>query len=85
MESEALPLVGLQTLRVGDCAVVRRVNSPNSNLRRRLLEMGLVTGSKISLVRFAPLGDPLEISLRGYRLSLRKEEASRVLVERIVE
>ncbi len=47
----------------------------------RLREMGLITGTKVTLVRTAPLGDPLEIKVRGYNLTLRKTEAAHVLVE----
>jgi ferrous iron transport protein A len=47
----------------------------------RLLEMGLTEGEPISLLTIAPLGDPLEFSVRGYRLSLRRSEAQRVLIE----
>ncbi len=46
----------------------------------RLMEMGLTEGEEISVVGFAPLGDPVEYSIRGYRLSLRKSEAQRVSV-----
>ena len=46
----------------------------------RLLEMGLTPGTEFSLLGFAPLGDPMEIEVRGYRLSLRKSEAARVSV-----
>jgi ferrous iron transport protein A len=47
----------------------------------RLMEMGLIPGSHVALMGVAPLGDPLELELRGYRLSLRKSEAARVQVE----
>lgn len=50
-------------------------------LRRRLLEMGLVPGTTITALRRAPLGDPLELSVRGYLLSLRIEQAKLVSVE----
>lgn len=46
----------------------------------RLLEMGLVPGTEIRVIGFAPLGDPVEIEVRGYRLSVRKSEAAHVLV-----
>lgn len=48
--------------------------------RGRLLEMGLLVGTPIQLVRFAPLGDPVEIKVRGYNLTLRKHEAELILV-----
>ena len=47
----------------------------------RLMEMGLTEGAEIELIGFAPLGDPVEFLIRGYRLSLRKAEASRVTID----
>jgi ferrous iron transport protein A len=44
------------------------------------MEMGLLVGTQVKLIRFAPLGDPVEIGLRGYHLTLRKQEAEQVLV-----
>jgi len=52
-------------------------------LKRRLLSMGVLPGTEISLEAIAPLGDPIEVKVRGYRLSLRKEEARAIVVERI--
>jgi ferrous iron transport protein A len=49
----------------------------------RLLEMGLTEGEEVTLLGFAPLGDPIEFSVRGYRVSLRGLEAERVLVEAV--
>ena len=51
--------------------------------RQRLLEMGLTVGAQFEVVRFAPMGDPIEVKVRGYHLSLRKNEAAGVLVARI--
>ena len=48
----------------------------------RLMEMGLTEGEEIRLIDFAPLGDPIEFTIRGYRLSLRANEARRVLIRR---
>ena len=50
-------------------------------IHRRLLDMGLVTGSDIEMERVAPLGDPIEVKIKGYHLSLRKEEAVSIQVE----
>ncbi len=52
-------------------------------MRQRLLEMGLIKGTMIELIRFAPLGDPMEVRVRGYRLSIRKGEAKAVIVKRV--
>jgi len=51
--------------------------------RQRLLEMGLTIGAEFEVVRFAPMGDPLEIKVRSYRLSLRKREAAGILIARL--
>ena len=60
---------------VGDIAVVTNV-SGSGQLRKRMLDLGLTRGAKVELIRIAPLGDPIEIQLRGYRLTLRKSEAA---------
>jgi ferrous iron transport protein A len=52
--------------------------------RQRLQEMGLIRGTVVRFVRAAPLGDPIEIRVRGYSLSLRRQEADGVIVEREV-
>lgn len=51
----------------------------------RLMEMGLIDGENIEVLGFAPLGDPIEFLIRGYRLSLRKNEARRIVVEPIAD
>lgn len=50
------------------------------DLRQRLLEMGLTAGAEFEVIRFAPLGDPIDIKVRGYHLTLRKREAAGILV-----
>jgi ferrous iron transport protein A len=67
-------------MRAGQVATIIDISGSDS-IAMRLMEMGLTDGERIELVGFAPLGDPLEVSIRGYRLSLRKVEAQRVLVE----
>lgn len=52
-------------------------------LSARLLEMGLTPGVELSVVGVAPLGDPLELELRGYRLSVRRSEAARICIDRL--
>lgn len=69
----------LSALAVGTPAVVAEINLPPAS-KARLMEMGLLNGTSIELVRFAPLGDPVEIKVRGYNLSLRKHEAELILV-----
>jgi Fe2+ transport system protein FeoA len=53
----------------------------NAVILQRLMEMGLIRGTEIKVIRFAPLGDPMEIFIRGYQLSLRLSEAALVEVE----
>ncbi len=72
--------IPLSELKKGQTGVVVHVGGKGA-ARRRMLDMGLVTGSEVSVVRVAPLGDPIEYSLKGYSLSLRKSEASAVQVE----
>jgi ferrous iron transport protein A len=70
----------LSELVVGASAVVR--DFPKSGTAFvRLREMGLLVGTRITLVKTAPLGDPLEFKLRGYHLTLRKTEAAQIIVE----
>ena len=52
-------------------------------VHRRILDMGVVPGTEVEVVRVAPLGDPVELLIRGYHLSLRKEEAREILVEKV--
>lgn len=78
--SEPVQLSKLSDLPVGASATIREFPKSGAAFVR-LREMGLLTGTKVTLVRTAPLGDPLEIKLRGYLLSLRKSEADHVLVE----
>lgn len=70
----------LSELAVGASAVVREFPKAGSAFVR-LREMGLLAGTRVTLVRTAPLGDPLEIKVRGYHLTLRKTEAEHVLVD----
>lgn len=72
--------VRLADLRIGQCGRVTSVSGSDS-LTRRLLEMGLTPGVECQLTGVAPLGDPLEFLVRGYRLSIRRSEAARVMVE----
>ena len=69
----------LTALAVGSSATVTELKVPPES-RSRLMEMGLLVGSAVQLVRFAPLGDPVEIKVRGYHLTLRKHEAEQILV-----
>jgi Fe2+ transport system protein FeoA len=69
----------LTSLPAGTAARVVAIDLPAAD-RPRLMEMGLLVGTSVELVRFAPLGDPVELKVRGYHLSLRRHEAEHILV-----
>jgi Fe2+ transport system protein FeoA len=70
----------LDQLRLGERARVEAIRGDDA-IVQRLLEMGLFEGEEVEVIGFAPLGDPMEVRLRDYRLSLRRSEAARVQVE----
>ena len=72
--------IKLSDLAIGASAVVREFPKSGTAFLR-LREMGLLAGTSLTLVRAAPMGDPLEIKVRGYHLTLRRSEAEHVLVE----
>jgi Fe2+ transport system protein FeoA len=74
--------VTLRDLAVGDAGRVTGLEAGNPAYRRRLLAMGLTPGTEFTVTRFAPLGDPVQIAIRGFSLSLRRDEADIVRVER---
>jgi ferrous iron transport protein A len=79
MSADVQPLTSLP---LGAAATVTAIQVPPEH-RGRLLEMGLLVGTPVELVRFAPLGDPVEIKVRGYHLTLRKHEAEQIWVKRV--
>ena len=72
----------LSDFTIGERGVVKMVDG-DRRIRRRLFDMGVTPGAEILLRKKAPLGDPIEVSLRGYELTLRKTEAELVTMERI--
>ena len=68
----------LDTLEIGKDAVVASVTSDDQELRQHILDMGLTPGTEVTMMKYAPMGDPLEIRLRGYELTLRKDDAARI-------
>lgn len=72
----------LDTLKPGEKAIIIRVRVVGP-ARRKLFDMGMVAGAEIELVRNAPLGDPMDYRIKGYHLSIRKEEASQIFINKI--
>jgi Fe2+ transport system protein FeoA len=81
MNEEPPASESLNALAPGDKARITGFDLPPEN-RGRLFEMGLTMGAEVELVRFAPMGDPIDIKVRGYHLSLRKREAAGIRVAR---
>lgn len=76
-------MILLSQMSVGQRGVIRDFTADNEDYER-IVEMGVTPGEEIEVIRYAPLGDPIEIRVRGYLLSLRKAEAQRIKVARIV-
>ena len=72
----------LRDAKIGETVKVQKLTGTGA-IKRRLMDMGITKGVEIYLRKVAPLGDPLEVTLRGYELSLRKSEAENVLVEEV--
>lgn len=69
----------LKDVKVGETATVKRLHGEGP-VKRRIMDMGITKGTDIYVRKVAPLGDPIEVTVRGFELSLRKNEAQNVLV-----
>ncbi|HIS92031.1 MAG TPA: ferrous iron transport protein A [Candidatus Alectryocaccomicrobium excrementavium] len=70
----------LKDVRIGQSAIIRKLHGEGA-VKRRIMDMGLTKGTEVYVRKVAPLGDPLELTVRGYELSLRKEDAQWIEVE----
>ena len=70
----------LKQIKIGGTAKVVKIHGEGA-IRRRIMDMGITRGVEIKVIKVAPLGDPLEITVRGYELSLRKSDAAMIEVE----
>ena len=70
----------LKDVKIGESAVIEKLHGEGA-VRRRIMDMGITKGVEISVRKVAPLGDPVELTVRGYELSLRKADAEMVEVE----
>ncbi len=73
-------IMTLRDLKIGKSAIVRNVGGEGS-LRQHFLDMGVIPGAEVSVVRFAPMGDPMELRIRGYELTLRLSDAEKITIE----
>ena len=79
MKNQKEPMT-LDKLSVGGSCVIEQVGNQRGAVKRRLIDMGLTPGTTVELIKMAPFGDPMEVRLRGYELSLRKEDAAQIKV-----
>ena len=70
----------LDQVAIGETCTVTKLDDVGE-IRRRILDMGITEGAQVKVCKIAPLGDPIELSVRGYQLSLRKADAASILVE----
>lgn len=70
----------VKDLKPGDKAVIVKVDGEGA-VRRRLMDMGVTKGAEVVIRKVAPLGDPIEVNIRGYELTFRKSEAEKIYVE----
>lgn len=70
----------LRDVKIGESAVVKKLYGEGA-LRRRIMDMGITKGVTVKVRRAAPLGDPIELTVRGYELTLRKDDAANIEVE----
>lgn len=74
----------LDKIQIGKSGVIKSVGGEGA-LRLRLLDMGLIPGTAVKVIKTAPLGDPIEIYVRGYELTIRKSDASMIETEEVSE
>lgn len=75
-------MISLNKLKVGRSGIIKAVGGDGA-LRRRLLDMGLTPNTKIMIRKVAPLGDPIELYLRGYELTIRGDDAKTIMVSEV--
>ncbi|MCR4633921.1 MAG: ferrous iron transport protein A, partial [Erysipelotrichaceae bacterium] len=74
----------LKDLKINESARITSVGGEGA-LRQHFLDMGVIPGAELTLVKFAPLGDPMEVQIHGYELSLRLDDAEKIDIEKIPE
>ncbi len=84
MKNNASQILKLSELKTGESAVIQNVGG-QGELRQHFLDMGIIPGAEVTLVKFAPMGDPMELQVHGYELTLRLSEAEKIQIQRITE
>lgn len=84
MKNNVSQILKLSDLKTGESAVIQNVGG-QGELRQHFLDMGIIPGAEVTLVKFAPMGDPMELQVHGYELTLRLSEAEKIQIQRITE
>ncbi|MCO5384933.1 FeoA family protein [Desulfosporosinus nitroreducens] len=71
----------LKELKMGEKGVIIKVLGEKGAVKKRLMDMGMTSGAEVLVRKVAPLGDPIEVNIRGYELTLRKAEAQNIIIE----
>ena len=75
--------MGLNELKPGEFGVIKKIGKiSDEKIKRRLLDMGVTCGAEVEVSRYAPLGDPMEIIIKDYKLAIRKRDAVNIVVEK---
>ena len=70
----------LRDLKVGESGVIAKISTTGA-LKQRFMDMGLIKNAEVKIIKIAPLGDPIEIEVRGYNLSIRKDDAQNIIMK----
>lgn len=84
MEGNLKKITTLADLKIGQVSRVVKINTTNKQIKRHLLDMGITKGVEIEIKKVAPMGDPIDIKLRGYELCLRRKDLEEIEVEVII-
>ena len=71
----------LKELKPGEKAIITKIEGEKGAVKRRLMDMGVTRGAEVLIRKVAPLGDPIEVNIRGYELTIRKSEAELIFVQ----
>lgn len=84
VEKQQKECITLDKLKIGKKAIVKKVGGKGL-LRVRLLDMGIIPNTEIKIIKKAPMGDPLQLFLRGYELTIREDDAKKIEIEEVCE
>lgn len=77
-----MKMLSLDQVNINEPVMIKQLNTPEPSYRHKLLAMGVTPGCEVTMIRTAPLGDPIQVMIRGFQLCLRKKEAASIIVEK---